>query len=179
MKKLFLSLGGASLAILVLAASVAAAGPHGAIAREKVQEGGTMPAILGLTQAQIQELRHEGLSLAQIAERQDVEPQKLVEALMERWTARIETRVTNGGLTGEEAVQLKTQLETQARNMVYKTALGGMQGAAVGAGRNGAGAGNGPADGTGQGWRGGTGTRGAGAGNGTCDGSGPNGAGGS
>lgn len=178
MKKLFLSIGGATLAILVLAASVAAAGPHGTIAREKVQDGGTMPAVLGLTQAQIQELRHEGLSLAQIAERQDVEPQKLIDALMERWTARIEARVTNGGLTAEEATQLKTQLETQARNMVYRTTLGGMQGAAVGAGSNGAGAGNGPADGTGQGWRGGNGTRGAGAGNGTCDGSGPNGAGG-
>lgn len=177
MKKAVLSIGGAVIAIAVLAATVAAAGPHGQTARERALDRETIPAILGLTQAQVRELRQEGLSLAQIAKRQDVDPQKLVEALMTQWRTRIEARVANGGLTAEEAAQLKTQLETQARNMIYKTALGGMQGVAVGAGPNGAGAGNGPRDGTGQGWRGGSGTSGAGDGSGTCDGSGPNGAG--
>lgn len=161
MKKAILSLGSATLAILVLAGSVAAAGPHGAQAREQAQTRDTIPAILGLTQAQVQELRQDGLSLAQIAQRQKVDPQKLVDALMARWTTRIEARVANGALTAAQAAQLTTQLETQARDMVYKTTPGGMRGAAVGAG---------------QGWRGGNGTgqgaRGAGQGTGVCDGSG-------
>ena len=175
MKKAILSLGGAALAIMVLAATVAAAGPHGAQAREQAHARDTIPAILGLTQAQVQELRQDGLSLAQIAERQKVDPQKLINALVEQWTVRIEARVANGALTAEQATQLKAQLETQPRNMVYRTTRGGMQGAAVGAGpgaaaRNGQGAG--PGHGAGQGWRGGNGT-----GTGTCDGTGPHGAG--
>jgi hypothetical protein len=176
MKKAVLSIGGAVIAMALLAATVAAAGPHGQTAQERALDRETIPAILGLTQAQVRELRQDGLSLAQIAEGQNVDPQKLVEALMTQWQVRIEARVANGGLTAEEATQLKSQLETKARDMVYKMTLGGMQGAAVGAGPNGAEAGNGPRDGTGQGWRGGNGTRGGGGG-GTCDGSGPNGAG--
>lgn len=181
MKNLILSLGGAALAIIVLAATVAAAGPHGAQAREQVQSRDTISTILGLTQAQVQELRQDGLSLAQIAERQKVDPQKLIDALVEQWTVRVEARVTNGALTAEQATQLKAQLETQARNMVYKTTPGGMQGAAVGAGPNGTASGRGQGAGAGQGWRGGNGTgqgaRGAAAGTGTCDGTGPHGAG--
>jgi hypothetical protein len=123
--------------------------------------------ILGLSQAAISDLRHDGLSLAQIAERQNVDPQKLVDALTQQWTARIDVRVQNGALTTAQATALKAQLATRAKDMVYRTTLGGMQGAAVGAGpasaqghRGGAGAGAG------------MGGRGRGAGNGTCDGTG-------
>lgn len=181
MKKAVLSIGGAFLVMLVLAATVAAGGPRGQAAQERVQDREVIPAILGLTQAQVQELRQDGLSLAQIAERQKVDPQKLIDALMAQWSTRIEARVANGALTAEQAAQLRAQLETQARNMVFKTTLGGMRGAAVGAGPNGAASGHGQGAGAGQGWRGGNGAgqggRGAGAGTGTCDGTGPHGAG--
>jgi prolyl-tRNA editing enzyme YbaK/EbsC (Cys-tRNA(Pro) deacylase) len=123
-----------------------------------------------LTQAQVQALRHDGQSLAQIAVKQKVDPQRLIDALVARWTSRIDVRVTNGALTADAATKLKAEVQTQARSMVNQVTLGGMQGAAVGAGpRNGAGRGAGMANGTGA--------RGVGAGTGTCDGTGPNGAG--
>lgn len=166
MKRQILGLAGAGLASLVFAATVAAAGPTPAPSTTPVQARDTVPAVLGMTQAQVQALRHDGLSLAQIAQQKKVDPQKLVDALAAGWTTRIDERVANGVLTAAEATKLKAQVQTQAKSMVNKVTLGGMQGAAVGAGRqNGAGTGAGP------------GPRGAGTGTGTCDGTGPHGGG--
>jgi lambda repressor-like predicted transcriptional regulator len=150
----------ASIAILAAVATVAGAGPTPSTGPAQVRDRDTIPAVLGLTQAQVRELRHDGLSLAQIAARQKVDPQKLVDALVAQWTVRIEARVANGGLTAAEATTLKTQLAATAKAMVERTALGGMQGAAVGAGR-------GQMGGNGAGFGGGNGP-----GNGICDGSG-------
>jgi hypothetical protein len=126
--------------------------------------------VLGLSQAQVQALRHDGLSLSQIAVKQKVDPQRLVDALVARWTSRIDVRVTNGALTADEATRLKAEVPTQARSLANKVTLGGMQGAAVGAGRQNRAAG-------GSGSRMGQGPRGTGTGTGTCDGTGPQGAG--
>jgi len=168
MLKQILGTAGAGLASLVFAATVVAADPTPAPSAT-TQTRDTVPAVLNLSQAKIQELRHDGLSLAQIAQQQKVDPQRLIDALAARWTSRIEVRVANGALTAAEAAKLKAEVQTQAKSMVNKVTLGGMQGAAVGAGpRNGAagsGIGNGP------------GARGAGTGTGTCDGTGPQGAG--
>ena len=159
MRKLILSISGAVLVGLMVVATAAAAGPRGAGAG--TGQGTVIPPILGLTQAQIQELRQDGLSLAQIAEQQKVDPQKLVDALKARYLERIDARVANGGLTAAQATELKAQVELRAKDMVNKTTAGGMGGVAVGAGHGrGAGAG-----------------AGAGAGTGTCDGTGPHGAG--
>ena len=167
MWKQILGAAGAGLASLVFAATVVAAGPTPTPSPATTQARDTVPAVLGLTQAQVQALRHDGLSLAQIADKQKVDPQRLVDALVARWTSRIDARVANGALTGDEATKLKAEVQTQARSMVNQVTLGGMQGAAVGAGpRNGAGRGTGTA---------GMGPRGTGTG--TCDGTGPNGAG--
>ena len=184
MKKLIWSVGAASLATLALAATVAAGGPHGAGAAQSQaspqgqaspqtqsqgasqgqaqgsQAGGDVVAtILGLTNAQIQDLRHDGLSLAQIAVKQGVDPQKLVDALVAQWSGRIDYRVSTGALTVAEAATLKSQLAVRAKDMVDQTTLGGMHGAAVGAGSS-----QGQGRGAGQG--------GAAAGSGTCDGTG-------
>ena len=190
MRRLLIATGAAALLTIALVATVAAAGPHGrhgVAAQAAGSQSDVVADILGLSRDAIDDLRHDGLSLAQIAEQQKVDPQKLVDALVVEWTARIEARVTAGALSTEQATALKEQLETRARDMVYRTTLGGMRGAAVGAGRaNAPGAGNGAgtADGTGtRAGRGagngagpadGTGNRGAnrGAGNGTCDGTG-------
>ena len=110
-------------------------------------------------------------SLAQIAERQKVDPQKLVDALVAQWSARIDARLAAGALTADQAKTLKANVAVQAKAMVYQTTMGGMRGAAVGAGPNGTmrgmgGPGWAPAGMAGAG-RGGM-MRGAGAGNGTC-----------
>jgi hypothetical protein len=109
------------------------------------------------------ELRQEGLTLAQIAERQQVDPQQLIDALVAQWTVRIDARVANGALTADQATELKSQVAVKANAMVNQAAPGGMRGAAVGAGPRANG--------------GGAGTRGMGAGRGggtgVCDGSGP------
>ncbi len=157
----------ASIAILAAVATAAAASPTPSTGPAQVRDRDTIPAVLGLTQAQVMDLRHDGLSLAQIAARQKVDPQKLVDALVAQWTIRIDARVANGGLTAAEAATLKTQLTATAKAMVERTALGGMQGAAVGAGR-GAMGGNGAGFGGGNG----AGAGGNGPGNGACDGSG-------
>lgn len=169
MLKQILGTAGAGVASLVFAATVVAAGPT-PTPPTTTGTRDTVPAVLDLTQAQVQALRHDGLSLAQIAEKQKVDPQRLVDALVARWSTRIDVRVANGALTADEATKLKAEVQTQARSMINQVTLGGIQGAAVGAGpRKGAGRGAGSGDGTGA--------RGMGTGTGTCDGTGPQGAG--
>jgi hypothetical protein len=175
MRRLILATGAAALLTIAVVATVAAAGPMGRGAGRAIDQVGTQADViaeaLGLSQDAIDDLRHDGLSLAQIAEKQKVDPQKLVDALMVEWAARIDARVQAGALTADQATALKAQLETRAKDMVYRVTLGGMQGAAVGAGpanmqgaRNGTG--NTPNPGTGMGGRG------RGAGTGACDGTG-------
>ncbi len=94
-------------------------------------------SILGLSNAEIMGLRQQGLSLAQIAERQKVDPQRLIDALVAQWSARIDARLAAGAITADQAKTLKANLTVQAKAMVNQTALGGMRGAAVGAGPNG------------------------------------------
>lgn len=178
MRTTILSLGGATMATLLLVGVAVAAGPHSGPAGDQVRDRDrdTLPVILGLTQDQIREQRQDGLTLAQIAQRQNVNPQKLIDALQARWTERIAWRLDTDAITAERAAELRAQVETQARNMVYKTTLGGMQGIAVGAGPQ-AGPMNGT--GTGAGTGNGYGPQGAapgarGQGDGICDGSGPN-----
>ena len=115
-------------------------------------------------------LRQQGLSLAQIAEQQKVDPQRLVDALAAQWSARIDARLAAGALTADQAKTLKANVAVQAKAMVYQATLGGMRGAAVGAGPNGAMRGMGGAGWAGMGAGAGRGgmMRGAGAGNGTC-----------
>jgi hypothetical protein len=170
MKRILTSMFGAALVVLALVSAVAAAGPS-ASPGPQAQDRDTVPAILGLTQQEIMALRHDGKSLAQIAESKGIDPATLVTALQAQWAERIDVRVANGALTAAEAATLKGQLELRARDLVYRTTLGGMQGVAVGAGRGqGNGQGNGAANGGGNGMM-------QGAGNGTCDGTGPRGAG--
>jgi hypothetical protein len=179
MQRFIVSVFGAGLVILALVATVVAAEPTPS-PDTQVRARDAVPTILGLTHEQVMALRHDGLSLAQIAEKQDVDPQALVDALVSRWTERLEIRVANGALTEAQAATLRAELEVQARNMVFKTELGGMQGAAVGAGPGagpgagmGLGNGRGAMDRTGpaaaNGSRANTMQRGA---NGICDGTG-------
>ncbi len=136
-KKLIVSFGGAGLLALAAVAGVSAAGPQGGGngPAAGAAMGGTLGTILNLDQAQVRELRQDGLSLAQIAEQQGVDPAVVVDALTAQWTSQIDVRVTNGALTAEQADALKAQVEARAEAMVNQTEPGGMQGAAVGAGK--------------------------------------------
>ena len=201
MKKLVLPLAGAGLVFLLGVGAVSAASPASPapvypwesrppvvtpapvvtpVAPAPAATTGTVAALLGLTDAQVMAFRQQGLSLAQIAEQQKVDPQTLVDALAATWTIRIDARVAAGALTADQAKTLKANVADQAKAMVHQTALGGMRGAAVGAGPNattrgmgagaGMGRGNGNANGTAGAGRGGMnrGGNGAGAGTGTC-----------
>jgi hypothetical protein len=189
-KKLLAPIAGAGLFLMVAAGAVAAAtpstpAPSASVAPTAAPPATTAPAvapvvapgpiaaILGLTDAQVATLRQQGLSLAQIAARQNVDPQKLIDALVAQWSSRIDARLAVGAITADQAKTLKADLAAEAKAMVNQTALGGMRGAAVGAGPNGAGrgmgggAGMGGANGVAGAGRGGM-LRGAGAGSGTC-----------
>ncbi len=172
MKRFAISLTVAAFAILALVATVAAASPAPAQAGAQVRAGDTIPTVLGLSQAEVMNLRHDGLTLARIAEQQDVAPQKLIDALVAQWSERVDARVTNGALSTAGADALKAQLTLRATSMVNQATAGGMGGAAVGAGR---GATGNPGTGAGMGAGAGAGNRG-GSGNGSCDGTGPHGA---
>jgi hypothetical protein len=182
MKSIAIPIAGAGLVLLLAAGAVAAASPAPTVSvtiapaattaptatPTPVTSAGPIAAILGLTDAQVMGLRQQGLSLAQIAEQQKVDPQRLVDALAAQWSARIDVRLAAGALTADQAKTLKANVAVQAKAMVYQATMGGMRGAAVGAGPNGAmrGMGGGAGMGAGAG-RGGM-MRGAGAGNGTC-----------
>ena len=188
MKRLVISLSIASLAVFGTVAAVSAADPTPAPvattapvtpAVPPVVRGpatGTLAGILGMSQADIQQLRIDGQTLAQIAESKGIDPQELVDALAAQWSTRIDARVTAGALTAEEAATLKAELAVRAKAMVNQASVGGMRGAAVGAGpaaNGGQGGMRGQGMGQGQGgaMRGqgaGGGMRGAGAGTGTC-----------
>jgi hypothetical protein len=188
MKKLVLPLAGAGLVLLLAVGAVSAASPAPVtpaatpapvVTPAPAATSGTLAVILGLTDAEVMELRQQGLSLAQIAERQGVDPQRLIDALVAQWSARIDARLAVGALTADEAKALKDNVAVQAKAMVYQVTLGGMRGAAVGAGPNGTARGmgrggmngtrtpGGAMDGTGAG-RGGMMRGGNGAGSGTC-----------
>jgi len=171
MKTLAIPFAGAGLILLLAAGAVAAASPApSAPVTVTAPAPGPIAAILGLTDAQVMELRRQGMSLAQIAEQQKVDPQVLVDALAAQWSVRIDARLAAGAITADQAATLKANVAVQAKSMVYQVTPGGMRGAAVGAGPNGGMRGRGAGGGAGMGAGAGRGgmMRGAGAGTGTC-----------
>jgi hypothetical protein len=184
MKTLALPIAGAGVMLLLAAGAVTAATPPpvapspaptvapapttAPAAAPAAQAPGTIAAILGLTDAEVMSLRQQGLSLAQIAERQKVDPQKLVDALAAQWSARIDARLAAGAITAEQATALKANVTVQAKAMVNQAAPGGMRGGAVGAGPNGTMRGMGGGAGARIGAARGGMMRGAGAGTGVC-----------
>lgn len=186
MKKLLAPIAGAGLFLVVAAGAVSAASPAPAASSAPTQApvvapaatSGTIAAILGLTDAEVMALRQSGLSLAQIAARQNVNPQKLIDALVAQWSVRIDARLAVGAITADQAKTLKANLVVQATAMVNQTTVGGMRGSAVGAGPSGTtrgrgmGAHAGAGAGTAMGGMAGAGRggmmRGTGAANGAC-----------
>ncbi|MEW5992237.1 MAG: hypothetical protein AB1736_12945 [Chloroflexota bacterium] len=167
MKRMIMATGIAALALVALVGTALAAGPNGAGGygagdRERLRDTDTLTEVLGLSHEEVMDFRQDGLSLAQIAERQGVDADTLAARLTEQARERIAARVENGALTPDEAAQLQAQLEEQVQARIADPAAGGL-GGMLGAGY-GPGAGRGP----------GTGEAGPyGSGTGDCDGSGP------
>jgi len=160
MTKLLMAIGATALIGLAMAAAVLAAGPNGPAG---VGGAGAITDLIGLSRDEVRDLRQDGLSLAEIAARQGVDPDVLVDTLVARWNERIQARFEAGALSPDEAAQLRTQVQARAREMVEQGEPGGMQGAAVGAGFG----------------RLGNNAQGGGEyGDGSCDGTGPHGRGG-
>jgi hypothetical protein len=156
MKKLILSVGGATLAALALAATVVAADPTGTGRMGGGQASAAITTVLGLTREQIMDLRQDGLSLAQIAARQNVDVVKVIDALVGAWNTRIEAREAAGAISAQEAAQLESLARERVTEMVQSTTTGGMGGATVGAGYGRMGGGMmGSGNGTGA-WNGGS-----------------------
>ncbi len=169
MKRMITATGIATLALVALVGTTLAAGPNGADGygvadRQRSRDTDTLTEVLGLSQEEVMDLRQDGLSLAQIAERQGVDVETLAARLTEQARERIATRVENGALTADEATQLQAQLEERVQARIADPAAGGL-GGMLGAGY-GPGAGRGPS----------TGEAGPyGSGTGDCDGTGPHG----
>ncbi len=141
MKRLVLALSVAAVATLGVVATVAAADPTPAPTTAPAtgpasnpNRGVMLPAILNLTHEEVMALRQQGLTLAQIAERQGVDPQLLIDALAAQWTVRIDERAALGLLTADQVTALKAEVAVRAKAMVNQQPLGGMRGLAVGAG---------------------------------------------
>ena len=146
MKRLMTATGIAVLAVVALVGPTLAAGPYGGARgagdRERLRDTSTVSEVLGLSHEQVMALRQDGLSLAQVAERQGVDPETLVDRLTEHARERIAARVVNGALEPEEAAQLQVQLEERVRARVADPAPGGI-GGVLGARQRGAGRGPG------------------------------------
>ncbi len=130
------------LALLIAVAAVvavvgAAVAADGERARDRAQDRTEIPELLGLTLEELESLRHdEGLSLAQIALRQGVDPELVVDRLMAEWNERIRVREERGALSPEEAERLREQLELRVRDIVNRAGGTGMRGSAIGGGND-------------------------------------------
>lgn len=111
--------------------------------------------LLGLTAGEIQTMRHQGMSLVQIAATKGVTQQQLVDAIVAQRQAAIQARVTDGTLTQEQANVMLQEMEQNVVQAVTRTTVGqpewaGTNGLGLGAG-NGQMMGHSQASGTGNG----------------------------
>lgn len=77
--------------------------------------------------------RQAGMSLADIAKKQGVEKQAVIDAMKKELTERIDLAVQNGRINDAQANQAKAQLDTQLKAMVEQAGVaGGMHGSMAG-----------------------------------------------
>jgi hypothetical protein len=99
--------------------------------------------LLGMTESEIKALRQEGNSLAQIAATKNVGENQLVDAIMEYKTAHVQSRVTAGTITQDQANLMIQTMEENTTQAVNRTSTGPTGGRVNGYGLRGSGAGNG------------------------------------
>lgn len=88
----------------------------------------TVSELLGLTTQEIQELRHDGQSLVDIAAARDVSEEELVAVLIAGRQAEIGEKVAVGTITQEQADQMLQVMTQNLRQAVNRTTLGPSEG---------------------------------------------------
>jgi hypothetical protein len=143
----------AGLLVIAIAIPVLAAGPNspGGTPTAAAEQAGLgncqglgfgpdeeVATLLGLTQEQIREQRQSGKSLVQIAEGQNVSEETLVNAILEEKETTLQSRVTAGTLTQEQADLMLAQMKERVQLSVNRTQVGPPEWAgANGAGKKG------------------------------------------
>lgn len=97
--------------------------------------------LLGLTTGEIQTMRHQGMSLVQIAATKGVTEQQLVDVVMAQRDAVVQARVVAGTLTQAQANVMLQDMEQNVTRAITRTTVGQPEWA--GTGGFGLGAGNG------------------------------------
>ncbi len=173
----WLALGLATTTVIALGISAgfaAAAGPTPTPVTANCEVGGgqfrfggalvddVVTKLLGMTEAQIKDLRQQGQSLVQIAATKNVTEKQLVDAMMAYKKTAVQSRVTAGTITQDQANLILKQMEEQTTAVVNRTGIGPMGNGGAGCAGCGAAGTNtrGPGAG-GQGMRGGSMMRGA------------------
>jgi hypothetical protein len=81
-------------------------------------------ALLGLTTEEIQDLRHQGQSLVEIAATQNVTEEQLIATIIAARQAWVEARVTDGTLTQEKADFMLQKMEQNIVKAINRTTNG-------------------------------------------------------
>jgi hypothetical protein len=87
------------------------AGGHGAELQVAAQT-------IGITVDQLRTELQGGKTIAEVAKAHDVDPQKVIDAIVAESTKRIDEAVTNGKLTSDQAAKLKANLSDVASHIV-------------------------------------------------------------
>ncbi|HEX6330984.1 MAG TPA: Clp protease N-terminal domain-containing protein [Actinomycetota bacterium] len=79
---------------------------------------------IGIETAELLEAVHDGETIAEVAERQGVDPADVVDAIVAEERDRVEEAVANGRLTQEQADRLLASAEERATNLVERDHAG-------------------------------------------------------
>jgi len=94
------------------------AGPGGGL-RDLIGAGlDTAATAIGITPDQLRTELQSGKSIADVAKAHDVDPQKVIDALVAAATQKIDAAVSSGKLTPDQATALKNNLSTIVTNVV-------------------------------------------------------------
>lgn len=87
-------------------------------AKEAMQ---TAADTIGISPEQLRDQLKSGKSVAQVATDNNVEPQKVVDAIVAKVNAKIDQAVTDGKLTQEQADQMKSKAPQRVSELVDRT----------------------------------------------------------
>jgi uncharacterized protein (DUF433 family) len=81
----------------------------------------TVSTAIGITESALRDELQDGKTIAEVAEAHDVDPQKVIDAVVAEATKRIDEAVADDELTEERATELKENLEEHATRLVNET----------------------------------------------------------
>jgi uncharacterized protein (DUF433 family) len=81
----------------------------------------TVSTAIGITESELRDELQDGTTIAEVAEAHDVDPQKVIDAVVAEATKRIDEAVAEGDLTEERAAELTENLGDHATRLVNQT----------------------------------------------------------